>query len=579
VTYRANGGTGTAPPNQVKTYNESLTLATNSGSLARTGYIFDGWNTAAKGTGTDYAPGGVYTGNAALTLYAKWTTNISTVTYLANGGTGLAPPNQLKIYGVPLTLYTNTFSRTGYTFVNWVTAINGTGACYAPGALYTNNAALTLYAQWTSNTCTVTYHPNGGTGAAPPAQIMTNNVSPTLHTNTFARTGYSFVNWVTAINGTGACYEPGSVYTNNGDVVLYAVWTNLYAVTYSASGATGGSVPGVQTKTNSVTLKLRTNSGTLAKTGYTYMGWNTASNGTGSSYAAGASYTKNEPLSLYAAWTPSTYTATLNRNGGTGGSLSVLATYDAPMPVATAPTRTGYTFIGYFDALTEGSQYYTATMLSAHLWDKAIATTLYAKWTGNVHQVTFNANGGSGGSVDVMATYGQPMPKAYAPVHNGFLFKGYFTATSRGTQYYADDMASLKNWDKAVATTLYAQWTAVSVTATTVPVPFTWLAKYPALLALYGGDYNLAANAMGANGCTVWESYVAGLNPTDPLDRLLSSIAITNGALYITWTPDLGLSRKYTILGKTHLSDAAWHSPTNPASMFYKVNVEMPVSP
>jgi hypothetical protein len=84
---------------------------------------------------------------------------------------------------------------------------------------------------------------------------------------------------------------------------------------------------------------------------------------------------------------------------------------------------------------------------------------------------------------------------------------------------------------------------------------------------------------MGANGCTVWESYVAGLNPTDPLDRLLSSIAITNGALYITWTPDLGLSRKYTILGKTHLSDAAWHSPTNPASMFYKVNVEMPVSP
>jgi hypothetical protein len=425
----------------------------------------------------------------------------------------------------------------------------------------------------------VTYHPNGGTGAALPVQIMTNNLAPTLYTNTFSRTGYTFVNWVTATNGTGAYYEPGDVYTQNGDVVLYAAWTNLYAVTYSSNGATSGSVPSGQTKTNSVTLKLRTNSGAMAKVGYTYAGWNTASNGTGISYSAGSNYTKNEPLSLYTTWTPNTYTVTLNKDGGTGGSLSVLATYDAQMPVATPPTRLGYTFIGYSDALTNGTQYYAATMLSTHLWDKAVATTLYAQWTGNVYKVTFNTDGGHGGSVDLMATYGQPMPKAYAPVYNGFLFKGYFTSTLRGTQYYADDMASLKNWDKAGATTLYAQWTSVSVTATTVPVPFTWLGKYPSLLALYGGNYNLAANAKGANGCYVWESYVAGLNPTDPQDRLLSSIAITNGTIYITWAPDLGLSRTYTILGKTHLSDSAWHSPTNSASLFYKVNVEMPVSP
>lgn len=584
VLYDANNATaGTAPASQPKTHDVSLTLATNSGSLARTGYAFAGWNTATDGCGIDYAAGGEYTGNAELTLYAKWTPNTYTVTYNGNGSTSGSTASSIHAYNIANTLTPNGFSRTGYTFAGWATTSDGE-ASYCDGQSVINFTALNgatvlLCAKWTLATYSVTYHANGGTGTAVPAQIKTYDVALTLHTNTFSRAGYTFVNWVTATNGTGACYAPGAVYTNNGDVVLYAAWTNLYAVTYSADGATGGAVPGAQTKTNSVTLKLLTNSGALSKVGYTYAGWNTASNGTDVSYAAGANYTKNEPLSLYAAWTPSTTTATLNRNGGTGGSLSVLATYDAPMPVATAPTRTGYSFTGYFDALTEGTPYYTATMLSAHLWDKAAATTLYAQWTGNVHQVTFNANGGSGGSVEVLATYGQPMPKAYAPVYNGFAFKGYFTATSRGTQYYADDMAGLKNWDKAVATTLHAQWTSVSVTATTVPVPFTWLAQYPALLALYGGNYNLAANAMGANGCTVWESYVAGLNPTDPLDRLLSSIAITNGALYITWAPDLGLSRKYTILGKTHLSDPAWHSPTNPASMFYKVKVEMPVSP
>ena len=584
VLYDANNATGgTVPASQTKIHDEILILATNSGNLYRTGYAFRNWNTAANRTGIYYAGGDKYSGNADLTLYAQWNPNDYIVTYDGNGSTSGSTADSLHFYDIAKSLTPNGFSRTGYTFAGWSTTSDNE-AVYGDRQLVsnlttTNGAKVMLYAKWRLATYSVTYHANGGIGTAVPAQIKTYDVELTLHTNTFSRTGYTFVNWVTATNGTGACYAPGAVYTNNGDVVMYAAWTNLYAVTYSANGATGGAVPGVQTKTNSVTLKLRTNSGALAKVGYTYAGWNTASNGTGVSYAAGASYTKNEPLSLYAAWLPATTTATLNRNGGTGGSLSVLATYDAAMPVATAPTRTGYSFIGYFDALTEGRQYYTATMLSAHLWDKAVATTLYAQWTGNVHQVTFNANGGSGGSVDVIATYGQPMPKAYAPVYNGFLFKGYFTAPSRGTQYYAADMASLKNWDRAVETTLHAQWTSVSVTATTVPVPFTWLAQYPALLSLYGGDYNLAANAMGANGCTVWESYVAGLNPTDPLDRLLSAIAITNGALYITWTPDLGLSRKYTILGKTQLSDAAWHSPTNPASMFYKVNVEMPVSP
>ncbi|HEX5791201.1 MAG TPA: InlB B-repeat-containing protein [Luteolibacter sp.] len=73
VTYNGNGKTsGTVPANQTKTQGVNLTLATNSGNLARTGYAFAGWNTNAAGTGTNYAAGGTYTTDAAITLYAKW---------------------------------------------------------------------------------------------------------------------------------------------------------------------------------------------------------------------------------------------------------------------------------------------------------------------------------------------------------------------------------------------------------------------------------------------------------------------------------------------------------------------------
>jgi hypothetical protein len=73
VTYDVNGATGgAAPANQTKTQDVDLTLATNSGSLVKTGYIFFGWNTQADGNGTHYAVGGTYTANAAVTLYAEW---------------------------------------------------------------------------------------------------------------------------------------------------------------------------------------------------------------------------------------------------------------------------------------------------------------------------------------------------------------------------------------------------------------------------------------------------------------------------------------------------------------------------
>ncbi|HKM08845.1 MAG TPA: InlB B-repeat-containing protein [Sphaerochaeta sp.] len=79
---------------------------------------------------------------------------------------------------------------------------------------------------------------------------------------------------------------------------------------------------------------------------------------------------------------PATYAVTFDKEGGSDGTSSVTATANTAMPTATAPTRAGYTFGGYYDAADGGGiQYYSNTMVSVKNWDKTTATTLYAKWT------------------------------------------------------------------------------------------------------------------------------------------------------------------------------------------------------
>ncbi|MCI8632525.1 MAG: InlB B-repeat-containing protein [Lachnospiraceae bacterium] len=143
VSYNANGGSG-APSSQTKWYNTALTLSGTKPT--RTGYTFKGWATSSSGS-VVYAAGASYTTNAAATLYAVWQANTYTVTFNANGGSG-APSNQTKTYGVNLTLSSTRPTRTNYNFLGWGTSASATTVSYAAGAVYSQNAAITLYAIW-----------------------------------------------------------------------------------------------------------------------------------------------------------------------------------------------------------------------------------------------------------------------------------------------------------------------------------------------------------------------------------------------------------------------------------------------
>jgi uncharacterized repeat protein (TIGR02543 family) len=157
VTFNANGGTG-APATQTKTHGTNLTLS--SSTPTRSGYTFNGWNTLANGTGTNYSAGGSYTTDAALALFAKWTLNATTytVSYSANGGaaTPAVPASQVTTGTVTVATRPN-FTRTNCTLgAGWNTNSSGTGTDYANGSSLTVSADTTLFAKWTANAVTFT---------------------------------------------------------------------------------------------------------------------------------------------------------------------------------------------------------------------------------------------------------------------------------------------------------------------------------------------------------------------------------------------------------------------------------------
>ena len=247
------------------------------------------------------------------------------------------------------------------------------------------------------------------------------------------RGGYKFLGWFTAPEG-GEKVDAESKMGFEFSKTLYAHWQiNTYTVSLNANGGIGGTTV---SRTHGATLGSLP---TLIREGYTFAGWWTAASG-GTQVTASTVVTAD--ITLYAHWTIKSYAVVFDANGGSGG-VSRSYNHGSILGELSVPTREGYVFVGWFTAVSGGTQVTASTVVAADI-------TLYAHWTIKSYTVVFDANGGSGG-VSKSYNHGSTLGELSVPTREGYAFVGWFTAVSGGTQVTASTVVT-------GSATYYAHW-------------------------------------------------------------------------------------------------------------------------
>lgn len=285
VTFYGNAATS----GSTATQTASSSTALNLNGFIRTGYNFLGWNETYNSNVATFKDGQNYSFTADKNLYAIWVPQTNNdIVFDGNTNTGGSMTNQTASSSTRLN--PNSFTKTGFTFLNWNTQANGSGVNYQSNYSYSFAAGLTLYAQWGQNV-TVNFDANGAnSGTAPGAQATfagSPGINLPLNTGTLVKRGYRLAGWNTEPDGTGTPYALGASSVKfSANTVLYAHWTAAtYSVIYSGNGASAGTEPSPQTFTYGTAVNLNDNSGALAKDGYTFSGWNTSPDGSGTTFA------------------------------------------------------------------------------------------------------------------------------------------------------------------------------------------------------------------------------------------------------------------------------------------------------
>lgn len=255
---------------------------------------------------------------------------------------------------------------------------------------------------------------------------------------------------ITATSGT-VTRTSATAYT----VVLNVAWETYYsgAQTNYGMSATSGGV----TKTISAFNGTKRSSGSAQFTGtYSISGNGSASKTITVTFKNfntdnGDSASKSISLNVSVpAWT--SYTIKYNANGGSGAPSSQTKWKNQALTLSsTKPTRTGYTFKNWNTAQGGGGTSYA----SGASYTANAAATLYAQWTANTYNVTYNANGGSGAPSSQIKTYGVTLTlSSTKPTRTGYNFKGWATTANATTATYASGASYTAN----AAITLYAVW-------------------------------------------------------------------------------------------------------------------------
>ena len=460
VSFDLNGGSGTMA-NETHVGGVAKTLATYTGE--KTGYMFKGWSKTDGATSATYTNGQSVTlsqTDTNITLHAVWLPNSYTITFDGNKSdypnVSGSTTSLSMTYDVAKNLPSCGFTNTGYKFLGWHTDSRAQEPAYTAGQsvknlVSTNGGSIKLYAIWAEVNYYVAFNANGGSGTMANQQMQV-GIAEALNANTFKRTGYTFNGWAESATGAKVYSDKQSVTSlaSEGQTkTLYAVWTaNTYTIAFAPNGGSGTINSITATYDKSETLP----SSGFTRTGYTLVGWETPTR----NYDLGESVSNlatSGTVTLTAMWTANTYTVTFDANGGTCTTASKSVTYDSPYGTLPSPTRTGYTFAGWYTAKTGGSKVETSTQVKT-----ASAHTLYAHWTPNPYTVKFNSQGGST-VADKTVTYDSPYGTLSTPTRDGYKFDGWFTSATGGTQITSSTTVKI-----TATQTLYAHWTANTYT-------------------------------------------------------------------------------------------------------------------
>lgn len=471
VRFTGNGATGGNTPDQAFQYNIGQNLHRNG--FTRDGYTFTGWkradNQQAYGDG-QWVTNLTTQPNGIVTMVAQWSANEAHIRYNPNppagktaGGNGT--PNWDGHTGDTPAIRGNGWTIDGYTFAGWTTNADGGGTKYAPGASWTANGTLTLYAQWTPGEAGLTYDGNGATGGKTDPQNGVTDQKVNVRQNGFTRDGYTFVRWDTQADCRGKAVNPGDKWTLQGSSTLYACWTgNMQPLTYHGNGATGGNTAAQSGKTGD---ELTTNANGFTRDGYTFVEWNTKADGTGGHYGKGTNGVAKWTMlpagnDLYAIWQANPANIRYRDDwGATGSTPDTTGVTGQNVTIArNGFTRPGYTFTGWArDRRTDPSLQpggrYTLTPGT---------TTLWAQWKADPAHLIYNSNSGStsqtrrtDGVVDqTLTVIANPFTRS------GYTFTGWNTqADGRGKAYAAGNgfrlVADAKS-NPVNTSVLYAQW-------------------------------------------------------------------------------------------------------------------------
>ena len=495
-------------PTREKYANNNIYI--NSATPVKKGCKFLGWSTSANGN-VVYQPGDLYDVNqdgGNVTLYAKWEKAKYTATVKLNGGSYNGSTNDFTISKYPgeeISIGAPTRSKHNFTGYK-LTMDNNDGdaptsvtqsASGFKGIMQMGN--FTLNAQWTPWKHTVRYDANAKNDASvkgiPASQSKTANVDIKLSSGVPTRNGYTFLGWNTQADGNGTAYAVGATYTHDqdgGTVTLYAKWTPWKHVLHynknvpiSSTSQTVSNMPVDQTKTFGQFMAISNLVPT--RKGYTFAGWYTQSNGTGTKYDPGSNYAADQnggTVNLYAKWTPWTYNIKYDQNVKSTSSSKTVTDMPAAQTKtqeidvtlsSMTPKRNGYIFAGWSTSANGSVEYKPGSRFTKDLDSNGASITLYAVWTPWKHTIHYNSNIPTNAPTGTTTVSNMPgdqtktfdeklMISSNKPTRKGYNFAGWSTSANGNVVYQPG--AEYKNDQNGGTVTLYAKWTAWKHTVT-----------------------------------------------------------------------------------------------------------------